>query len=36
MRIKLTSVLVDDVDKAVRFYTEVLGFHLKRRIPVGK
>ncbi len=36
MRIKLTSVLVDDVDKAVRFYTEVLGFRLKRRIPVGK
>ena len=26
MRIKLTSVYVDDQDKALRFYTEVLGF----------
>jgi hypothetical protein len=26
MRINLTSVLVDDQDKALRFYTEVLGF----------
>lgn len=26
MRISLTSVLVDDQDKALRFYTEVLGF----------
>jgi catechol 2,3-dioxygenase-like lactoylglutathione lyase family enzyme len=25
MRIKLTSVFVDDQDKALRFYTEVLG-----------
>jgi catechol 2,3-dioxygenase-like lactoylglutathione lyase family enzyme len=36
MRIKLTSVFVDDLDKALRFYTEVLGFRLQRRIPVGK
>jgi len=26
MKIKLTSVYVDDLDKALRFYTEVLGF----------
>jgi catechol 2,3-dioxygenase-like lactoylglutathione lyase family enzyme len=26
MRIKLTSVYVNDQDKALRFYTEVLGF----------
>ncbi len=26
MRITLASVLVDDQDKALRFYTEVLGF----------
>ena len=29
MRIKLTSVYVDDQDKALRFYTEVLGFAKK-------
>ena len=26
MKIKLTSVYVDDQEKALRFYTEVLGF----------
>ena len=26
MRIHLTSIFVDDQDKALRFYTEVLGF----------
>jgi catechol 2,3-dioxygenase-like lactoylglutathione lyase family enzyme len=26
MKIKLTSVHVDDQEKALRFYTEVLGF----------
>jgi catechol 2,3-dioxygenase-like lactoylglutathione lyase family enzyme len=26
MRINLSSVLVDDQEKALRFYTEVLGF----------
>ena len=30
MKIKLTSVYVDDQDKALRFYTEVLGFNKKR------
>jgi catechol 2,3-dioxygenase-like lactoylglutathione lyase family enzyme len=35
MKIKLTSVMVDDQDKALRFYTEVLGFIKKTDIPVG-
>jgi catechol 2,3-dioxygenase-like lactoylglutathione lyase family enzyme len=26
VKIKLSSVLVDDQDKALKFYTEVLGF----------
>jgi predicted enzyme related to lactoylglutathione lyase len=36
MRIKLTSVLVDDQEKAFRFYTQVLGFKKKSDIPVGE
>src|ERR1700704_1089825 len=36
MRIKLTSIMVDDQDKALRFYTEVLGFRKKHEIPVGE
>lgn len=36
MKINLTSVLVDDQDKALKFYTEVLGFVKKRDIPVGE
>ena len=36
MRIKLTSVLVDDQDKALKFYTEILGFVKKNDISVGK
>ncbi len=35
MRIKLTSIMVDDQAKALRFYTEVLGFRKKHDIPVG-
>jgi catechol 2,3-dioxygenase-like lactoylglutathione lyase family enzyme len=35
MRIHLSSVLVDDQEKALRFYTETLGFRKKRDIPVG-
>ena len=35
MRITLTSVLVDDQDRALRFYTEVLGFRAKTEIPLG-
>jgi catechol 2,3-dioxygenase-like lactoylglutathione lyase family enzyme len=36
MRIKLTSVMVDDQDKGLKFYTEVLGFRKKHDIPVGE
>ena len=35
MKINLASVLVDDQDKAERFYTEVLGFQKKTEIPLG-
>ena len=35
MRIKLTSVLVDDQTKALRFYTEVLGFVKKADFSNG-
>jgi catechol 2,3-dioxygenase-like lactoylglutathione lyase family enzyme len=36
MRIKLTSIMVDDQDKALTFYTEVLGFRKKSDFPVGQ
>lgn len=36
MRIKLNSIMVDDQAKALRFYTEVLGFRKKVEIPVGE
>jgi catechol 2,3-dioxygenase-like lactoylglutathione lyase family enzyme len=36
MRIKLTSVLVDDQSKAQKFYTETLGFKTKLDFPVGE
>jgi catechol 2,3-dioxygenase-like lactoylglutathione lyase family enzyme len=36
MRIQLASVFVDDQDKALRFYTEVLGFEKKEDVPVGE
>jgi len=36
MKINLASVLVDDQDKALRFYTEVLGFTKKTEIPLGR
>jgi glyoxylase I family protein len=36
MRIKLTSIMVDEQDKGLRFYTEVLGFRKKHDIPVGE
>ena len=36
MRIHLASVFVDDQDKALRFYTEVLGFRAKYDIPMGE
>lgn len=36
MRIALNSVLVDDQDKALAFYTDVLGFRKKEDIPMGE
>jgi catechol 2,3-dioxygenase-like lactoylglutathione lyase family enzyme len=36
MRINLTSVLVDDQEKALRFYTDMLGFVKKHDIPLGE
>ncbi|GAT79443.1 hypothetical protein STXM2123_144 [Streptomyces sp. F-3] len=36
MRINLSSVFVDDQDKALRFYTEVLGFVKKTEVPLGE
>ena len=36
MRITLASVMVDDQDKALAFYTDVLGFRKKTDVPVGK
>lgn len=35
MRINLASVFVDDQEKALRFYTDVLGFVKKTEVPVG-
>jgi catechol 2,3-dioxygenase-like lactoylglutathione lyase family enzyme len=35
MRINVMSVMVDDQAKALRFYTDVLGFVRKREIPLG-
>jgi predicted enzyme related to lactoylglutathione lyase len=36
MRIKLSSVSIDDYDKALKFYTEIMGFVKKRDIPLGE
>jgi predicted enzyme related to lactoylglutathione lyase len=36
MKIKLTSVFVDDQDRALNFYVEVLGFVKKLDFPAGK
>jgi catechol 2,3-dioxygenase-like lactoylglutathione lyase family enzyme len=35
MRIKLASIMVEDQEKALKFYTEVFGFVKKHDIPVG-
>ncbi|HEV8192641.1 MAG TPA: VOC family protein [Ktedonobacterales bacterium] len=35
MKIKLTSVYVDDQEKALRFYTDVLGFVKKTDVTQG-
>lgn len=34
MRIKLSSIVVEDQTRALAFYTEVLGFQVKQDIPV--
>jgi catechol 2,3-dioxygenase-like lactoylglutathione lyase family enzyme len=36
IKIKLASISIDDYDKALKFYTEVLGFQKKRDIPLGE
>ena len=36
MRIKLTSIFVDNQDKALKFYTDVLGFKKSKEFPVGE
>ncbi len=35
-KITLTSIMVDDQEKALRFYTEILGFVKKVDFPVGE
>src|SRR5258706_16066569 len=35
MKIVLTSVMVDEQDKALKFYTDILGFLKKDDIPMG-
>ena len=36
MKIELSSVLVDNQENALRFYTDILGFVKKTDFPVGK
>jgi catechol 2,3-dioxygenase-like lactoylglutathione lyase family enzyme len=36
MKIKLASVPIADYDKALKFYTEMLGFEKKQDIPLGE
>lgn len=36
LKIKLASIFVDDQDKALEFYTDILGFVKKHDIPVGE
>jgi catechol 2,3-dioxygenase-like lactoylglutathione lyase family enzyme len=36
MKIVVTSVLVDDQDKALTLYTDVLGFEKKQDVPMGE
>ncbi len=35
IRVKLTSILVNDQNRARQFYTETLGFQIKHDIPMG-
>lgn len=36
MKIKLTSIFIDDQQKALDFYTSILGFEKSQDIPVGE
>lgn len=36
MKIKLNSIIVNNQDTALRFYTEVLGFRKKMDLPAGE
>ena len=36
MKIAMTSIHVDDQEKALRFYTDVLGFVTKHDVPLGE
>jgi len=36
MQITLSSIMVEDQDQALRFYTEVVGFEKKHDIPMGQ
>ena len=36
IKIKLTSVSIDNYDKALKFYTEILGFVKKQDMPLGE
>jgi catechol 2,3-dioxygenase-like lactoylglutathione lyase family enzyme len=36
MKIKFSTLYVNDQDKALRFYTDVLGFTKKTEIPMGE
>jgi catechol 2,3-dioxygenase-like lactoylglutathione lyase family enzyme len=36
MHIRLASVMVDDQEKALRFYTDILGFRKNKDFPVGE
>jgi catechol 2,3-dioxygenase-like lactoylglutathione lyase family enzyme len=35
MKIIVTSVFVDDQEKALKFYTDTLGFEMKEDVPLG-
>ena len=35
MKIRLVSIFVDDQDKALKFYTDVIGFVKKHDVPAG-
>jgi predicted enzyme related to lactoylglutathione lyase len=36
MKIRVTSILVSDQSKALKFYTEIMGFIKKTEIPLGE